>query len=287
MNEADYHRDASLSHSKIEDFIRSPSVYYGRHVAQPRTIAAWDGTDETMLGSATHALVLEGQDVFERKFAIWKGGPTEKGEHSMRAGTNAHKSFLVECQANRQQVITTKQLDAAQAMATALHDHHEARELLFNWRGEPEVTLTWETDLDGRCKARLDRLCRDYRAIIDLKTFSADNFPALEKQAAGLGYHRKVDWYSRGYFQSFGETPDHFFFVGVRSVAPHDVFIWELTPDAEAIAKIEIDIALEGIRACKASGDWSPMESRAVQRVDVPLWAMSAAARKVWQEQGR
>lgn len=277
MNAVDYHAHKALSHSMLEDLIEGPDVYYGRHLAEAlgdkeRVLPAREATDATELGTSLHRLVLEGYDAYEANTAIWRGGPTEKGEHSMRRGTNFHKAWEKK-NAGRTQ-ISEPDHHAVQAMASALHANPTARTLLFDRDGEPEHTLTWSAD--GRdCKCRLDRLLVSHRAIVDLKTTAMLSFDAVVRQAYDFGYHRKAEWYQRGYFANFGEQPREFYFITVRSAKPYRVWVWRVDAIGEQAAAIEIDMAIVDLKRREESGDWEPEESRGVVYAPMPRFKIS------------
>lgn len=286
MNETDYHALPGLSHGLLEDLIASPSLFHGRHIA--RTIPRWEGSDETELGAALHQLVLEGPEVFEARTAVWRGGytkATKKGEepkHTMRRGTAAYAEF--EESAKGKTIVSATDLDAIEKMATALHANRQSRPLLFDLPGRPEESLQWTIPLgDGAeipCRARLDRHLHDARIIVDLKTTAALTFDDVRRQAIKLGYHRKAEWYRRGYLASTGENAREFLFVSVRSSAPHDVWVWTIDSETESIAEVEVDLALDDYRARMIVGDWSPNECAAVHQIGARPYEVSDRVRE-------
>lgn len=268
MTEDEYHGRPGLSASRLEDLIQSPSLFHGRYITGE--IKRREDTDETRLGSAAHLLVLEGQERFDSRIAVWRGGPVKggkKGEEPRRSMSKNTESYREWSEENKGRIILDQNdIDTVEQMATALHANGQARELLFERPGKTEHTLTWTIPLisgesEIPCKARLDKLCDD-GWIVDLKTTGAMTDEAIRKQAVSLGYHRKAEWYKRGYFATHATNSGPFLFVYVRTSPPFDVWVKFFDADAEAIAAIEIDLALDDYRARTISGDWAQARSR-------------------------
>ena len=72
-----YHANEAVSHSKLSDFITRPALYKGKHIDR----AVENGNSTALrLGSAIHAIILEGPEAFDAEFAVmendlsWRGG---------------------------------------------------------------------------------------------------------------------------------------------------------------------------------------------------------------------
>lgn len=275
---AEYHAIRALSHSALESYFEGgPALYFGRHLAA-ETDDRWcpprPPTDEMAIGSALDFLVTEGLEKYERSVAIWRGGKTRDGKDSVRRNTIAYKEFEDDARAEGRTIISESDHHTVQGMAAALHSNDTARKLFFERPGESQHPLRWELP-DGRpCKALLDRLVRP--VIVDLKTTHCQTFEQVVRQAYSYGYHRKADWYRRGYFANFGETPRDFLFVSVRSCRPYLVWVWRVDPLGEEVAQIEIDMALDDIAKRQETDDWEPMESKGVVFAEMPPWSVSS-----------
>lgn len=287
MNFHDYLSLDALSASALEDVIEpngSPSIYYGRHIARhlgdrAATLPPREWTDATELGTALHSLVLEGPEAYEERTAVWRGGKTTTGEHTMHRGTNAYKAFEAAARARYQTIISESDHETVQAMAAALYAHDDARRLLFDWPGEAEVSV--EFDQNGvACKARFDRVLPERDIIVDLKSAMTTATTKLERQATDLGYARKAEWYRRAYLANYGRPLRAFVFVSVPSCKPYtDVVAWSFDAQAESIAALEIDRALADLVARLQSGDWRPKRCRDIQTVGRPLWSIDSEIR--------
>jgi hypothetical protein len=271
VNADDYHAMPALSHGRLEDLIRDPTLFHGRHIA--RMIPPWEGSDDTEIGAALHKLVLEGADAYDRDIAIWRGGLVEgkkKGDpphHSMRRGTKAHELFLESN--SRRTIISEPDNDAIEKLAAALHDDPDSRALLFDAEGPTEHTMTWSIPLgDGTeipCKARTDKTIIASDVIVDLKSTRCATLTEHRRQAIQLGYHRKADWYKRGHLATTGRLARAFLFVSIRTVFTPVVWVWSFDREAEAVAEIEIDLALDDYRTRVLSGDWTQVEQHDVR----------------------
>lgn len=274
---AEYHAIRALSHSALESYFEGgPALYFGRHLADktdPRWCPPRPPTDEMEIGTSLHCLINEGSDEYERRVAIWRGGRTKDGKDSTRRNTDAYKQFHADAQAEGRTVISESDHHTVQGMAQALFENATARKLLFDRPGQFEHTLQWNLP-DGRpAKCRLDKLVRP--VIVDLKTTHCSRFEQVVRQAFDFGYHRKADWYKRGYFAEFAEPARDFLFVSVRSLRPYTVWVWHCDPLAELVASIEVDFALADLAGREASGDWEPSESKGVVYAEMPHYKIS------------
>jgi hypothetical protein len=288
VNEHDYHALPSLSHGKLEDLIADPTLFHGRHIA--RTIPPWEGSDETELGAALHKLVLEGSEEYARSVAVWCGGLVEgkrkndPPHHSMRRGTNAYKAWEAEQSAHgRSTIVDVDAHGQVLALEMELMGDPDSRALLTA-EGPTEHTLTWSVPLgDGTeipCKARLDKLWTDADVIVDLKTTRCATLEEHRKQAIKLGYHRKADWYRRGYLASTGRLARAFLFVSIRTVHTPVVWVWQFDGEVEAVAEIQIDMALDDYRTRTLAGDWTQIEQHNVRTLGIRPYEIPESVRE-------
>lgn len=272
----DYHAIRALSASSLESYFEGgPALYFGRHLAD-KSDERWcppRESDGFALGTALDKLVLTGQESYDESIAIWRGGKTKKGEDSVRRNTLDYKAFEADVRADGRTIISEADNDCVESMAKALHANDTARSLLFERDGSAQHKLEWNLP-DGRpAKALLDRLVRP--VIVDLKTTACVTLEHVVRQAYSFGYHRKAEWYRRGYFANYGEQPRDFLFISVRSSKPYLVWVWHVDPLGEEVAQIEIDQALADIARRTESGDWEPEESKGVVFAQMPHFMIS------------
>lgn len=280
MSFADYHALDRLSAGRINAFVESPAIYHARHVLPPTdpNYLGDDDTAATRRGSAHHALILEGQEAYEQRHRVWRGGKTVKGLPTMSRNSKDYETFQQDCAADGVSEISIGDHEAAQNMAAAIWAHDDARALLHESAGANEVTMLF--DLLGQpCKARADRIITAADVIIDLKSTMHMTLADVEKAAASNGYHRIAEWYRRGYLETHGRPLRDYLFVSARAARPWLVWVWRFDVEAETVARIEVDYALREIIGRTVTGDWLPDECRTIQKVGIKPWQVTAQAR--------
>lgn len=280
MDEKTYHAHPALSHSQLEDFITSPGLYYGRHIS--KEIPPFEDTEATEIGSAMHAVALEGREAFETKVAIWRGGlmePNKKGEepkHTTNRNANVYKAWKEE-HAGRIEI--DEDGDALVAvMLDALRSHNDACDLLWGLEGESEKSLFWRDVHDVEARCRLDRVLPSVDVIVDLKTARDVTPKGRAKCIAERGYDRKAEWYRRGYVANYGRPLREFFLIWVctaPTATKYDrVVVSRIGAISESLASLEIDRAVASIVKRRESGDWRPDYCIDVQTDERSAWAM-------------
>jgi hypothetical protein len=274
MNERDYHAHHALSHSQIEDFIRSPGLYYGRHVSRELPPSA--DTEATSVGSAMHAVALEGREAFNTKVAIWRGGVTKDGKPTTSRNSTAYKDWKTE---NEDRIELDEDGDELVAeMLDALRSHKDACELLWGLEGEPEKSLFWRDRQDIEARCRLDRVIPSFDVIVDIKTARDVTPKGRATCIAERGYDRKAEWYRRGYVANYGRPLRDFFLIWVctaPTATKHDrVVVSRIGAISESLASLELDRAVASIVKRRESGDWRPDYCIDVQTDERAPWAM-------------
>lgn len=133
--------------------------------------------------------------------------------------------------------------------------------------GKPEQTLVWDED-GVTCKARIDWLRDDRAAFDDLKTTSVSAKPeAWARTAYGMGAPLQAAMYLRG-ARAHGWDPV-WRWVVVETAPPFALSVFDLAPDALAIADDQLDWAINKWRDCLASGVW-PAYSDRVASIEAP-----------------
>lgn len=212
------------------------------------------------VGTAAHQLFLEGVDSIVVVDADAFRSTAAKAERD--AAHAAGRTPLL-----------AKDYPAVKEMAAAIRpqtDLVEADPPLFT-DGAPERTLVWE-EQGVLCKARLDWLRDDHRAIDDLKTTSASAAPeAWPRTMLGFGGDLQMAFYLRGARRVLGVTPA-FRFVAVETSPPYALTTFSVSPDALALADARIEHAIGVWRECTQTGVW-PAYPRRVCYVQSPAWA--------------
>lgn len=274
MNAAEYRAHHALSHSQIEDFIRSPALYLGRHVE--KSLPPSVDTEATEIGSAMHALALEGREAFDRMVAIWRGGTTKDGRPTTNRSSTAYKEWKA---ANADKIELDTDADELIAeMLHALRSHNDAADLLWTLPGESEKSLFWRDIHDVEARCRLDRVIPSHDVIVDIKTARDVTPKGRAKCIAERGYDRKAEWYRRGYVANYGRPLREFLLVWVCTDAlatkRDRVVVSRIGPISESLAALEIDRAVADIVKRRESGDWRPTYCIDVQTDERAAWAI-------------
>jgi hypothetical protein len=274
MDEASYHSHAALSHSQIEDFLVSPALYYARHVE--RSMPPHEDTEATAIGSATHAIALEGRAAYDSKVCIWRGGLTKEGKPTTSRNSTAYKQFA-EDNAGRIELDEDSERCVA-SMLDALRAHEDAALFLWGTPGESEKSLFWRDVEDVEARCRLDRVIPEHDIIVDIKTARDVTDKGRAKCIAERGYHRKAEWYRRAYVANYGRPLREFVFVWVctapTATAYDRVVVSSIGPVAESLASAQIDNAVRDILRRRESNDWRPPRCIGVQLDELPGWAV-------------
>ncbi len=266
ISAAEYHADPcpepSLS-SGIARVLCLSSAAHARH-QHPRLNpdAVDEASEPADIGTAAHALLLEGEDrVTVVAAADWR--------------TNAAKDARDKARAAGKIPLLAKAWTDVQAMVAALRPqlnrHRDGGAGMFRDDGAAEQTLIWQED-DLWCRARLDWLRPT--AIDDYKTTSGSANP--DDWTRGMfdrGNDIQVAWYLRGYKALTGVEAT-FRFAVQETYPPYAVSVISLGPDALTLAEKRVLYALELWSECLASNDWSGYPRRTAY-ASLPPWVES------------
>jgi len=204
LSNKDYHFTSAISKSGLDQININPATYKylktHKRVITPTLQKTFD------IGSLTHSLVLE---------------KTDKGfikAPDINKNTKAYKEF----KANNSglTVLGSADYDMCKDMADAVNKHTLAGPLFT--QGKPEVSVFAE---DMKC--RPDYL-RDDGWIIDLKTVSS--LLEFEKSVQNHRYYVQHYFYIK-VCELAGIDVAGFKFVAVSKSKPHQVAVYELTPE--------------------------------------------------------
>lgn len=211
-------------------------------------------TRNMVIGSAVHALALEGEESFMRQFTVapscdrrTKDGKAQWAEFQE---ANAGKELL-----------TADELEIVNGCVKSLRAHPLASLMLAETEGRPEVTLTWEDETTGLpMKARLDRLpLPDKRTIVDLKTASDATLKGFTRQMVNLAYDLQAAVYMNG-SQACSIDCDSFVFIAVQNSAPYTVSVTAIGSEWLSWAQNEVDRQLGLIKQCRERNYWPAYE---------------------------
>lgn len=161
------------------------------------------------IGSALHALVLEGRDALNRDFAVMPDGMSRR--------TKAGKEWSAEREAEGRAVLTQAEADTVIACDRAIR--YECPTFAKSLGAAPirERSIFWQDQASGVwCRARPDAygLTEDGGTLIDLKTCA--DLGRFERQVFESGYDVQLDFYMRGLYATHRDSVHADAFDNVR-----------------------------------------------------------------------
>ncbi len=258
---AEYHADPcpqpSLSASIAKILVdRTPAHAW---IAHPRLNPAFESDEDRGfdLGSAAHAIVLEGSD--KVKIIEADNYRTKEAREARDAAIKAGFLPLLTEQFERA-------IDMASALRAALISHKAAGDAFCN--GKAEQTLIWKEGAIW-CRARLDWLSND-GPIYDYKTTDGSAGEWGTRQLFNLGFDIQDAFYRRGVVALLDREVD-FRFVVQETEPPYLVNVVALDPQAQDYADARVEEAIDIWRRCLATSDW-PGYPAEINFVSPPIW---------------
>jgi len=214
------------------------------------------------VGSAAHALLLEGEDAVA---VIDADSFRSKEARAARdAAYEAGKIPLLAAQA----------LDVKMMHEAALEQikvHREASDVFAE--GKPEQTLVWQEPGGIWCRARVDWL-KGNGDIWDYKTTTSAHPDDWERRLFDLDGDLQHAWYRRG-VRALGlsENP-RFRFILQEVSDPYALSVVDLMPAAQVMGDTKVNRALEIWRDCLKRNYW-PGYSDQTYYIEPPVWRQS------------
>jgi hypothetical protein len=235
VNFEDYKKIDAVNASFIKRFASCPASV-NIQIEQTRNM---------IIGSAIHALTLEGREVYQSQYAT-----APQCDRRTKEGKAIYADF--EASAPGKTVITIDEEEIIRGCYSSLMAHSNARKLLDESEGQPEVTLMWIDEETGLpCKARLDRLPDPSKGlVIDLKSTSDASKKGFVRQICNLSYDLQAAHYMMG-CKALNIGAEVFAFVGVQTSKPYPVTTCFMNSDWMIWAKCEINRLMSLIKESK------------------------------------
>jgi hypothetical protein len=170
-----------------------------------------------------------------------------------------------------------KQWDDVQRMADAVRrqiaDHEELAGWLDTDKGKSEQVLIWREECGIWCRARLDRLMNNQRAIDgDLKTTGTTANPeVLGRFAADQGWDIQDAFYRRGLRALELRENPRFRFVCVEAYKPFCMSVLGIPPEVQALADYKVEVAIQQWAHSMKTGEW-PGYLKRTCFIEFPAW---------------
>lgn len=219
-------------------------------------------SDTFDIGSAAHALVLEGVDRMEViKFDSYR--------------TNAAKDLRDAARlVGKHPIIEAKAQDLLRMVPMARAALNECADFGYAWEdGKPEQTLIWKDRGGIFCRARPDWLSNDLSTMLDYKTTTDATPGVFTKQIARMNYHIQASFYRRGLSALTG-VESKFVFEAQEIKAPFEVSFHGVAPSLEAIADDLVEGAIVRFAQCMRSNIW-PGYSKRIHYAEAMPWQVS------------
>ncbi len=238
-----YHAKAGdfLSSHLLADFRKCPLLYHRKRTG----LVSDEDRPAYLVGRAAHTVILEGQEAFERAFAV--GGPVNpKTGLPFGSGTKAWAEWA---EAQGKDVLTSDQAQLVTQMAASVKAHPLAQRLLSDGVAEGVVRAEY---VGVPCQIRMDWFDLS-TGIVDLKT--VDTLDYFEVDARRYGYCHQLAFYVAVLQQRIGILAPAFF-IAVEKREPFRCGVWKVTAEALDAARRENEAAIRRLQECQAKNDW-------------------------------
>lgn len=254
---SEYHGDVdTYSKSSLSEFIEKGALKFRHQRLNPFPKKSKSHFD---VGEATHKLLLEGGEEYEKSVAIT---PKEVLAKDGSKHGHAYKEWAQE--QNGKIILKQRDADLVKKMAESVLSKNTARELITG--GVSEISGVFEHPKGVRVKIRPDHMpCGDI--ITDLKTSKSWGGSGIAERVYNFRYHWS-DYISILGAKILGHDC-RYVFVDVDKDPPHDVAIYELADSMRDAAVIEVESVISDLAECIKNGVW-PGHPDAVQKIDAP-----------------
>jgi hypothetical protein len=252
-----YRKEPGVNQSSLKKILQSPAHY------QAALKFKLIPTPAMEMGTALHALSLDGEDAFDSAYI--------KKPDGLSLATKQGKEW--KASVGRKKVLSAGGKDDPWGSVQGMNESLK-RLQWFNPGQEDyikynEVSVYWDW-MGVQCKARLDRVALEEGLVLDLKTTDSVEPDLFLKKVIGLGYDFQAAYYAKAAEVAFGK-PFKFLFVAVERKAPYTVDIFEATPDMMEEATYKCEEALRRYALCMENNDW-PNREPLVRQLDYPGW---------------
>jgi hypothetical protein len=230
-----------LTSHQLADFRKSPALYFKKK----QGLIEDEDRPAYLVGRAAHALILEGQDEFERSFSF--GGPINPKTKTYFGPTS--KAYTEWAAAQGKPVLTDAQLQLVKNMAAGVRAHSGASALLRS--GQPE-SVARAHYCGVPSQIRVDWFSAQ-AGIIDMK--SCDDLTWFEADARRFGYAYQLAFYCAVLAAITGKTfPVHL--IAIEKKEPFRCGVWLLSDQTLAYCQRENEGAIARLSACQQNCAW-------------------------------
>ncbi len=231
-----------MSSHLLADFRESPALYrkeINGEIEQKDTPAF-------VLGRATHSLILEGRNAFDRDFVVSDGPVNPKTGEPYGAKTKAYAEWLA---TQDREVVSGKDYSFILKLQESVQIHAAASELLSDGEAEGVVRAEY---CGVPCQIRMDWFSRT-DGLVDLKT--CDSLKWFESDCRRYGYIFQMAFYRAVIREATGLTVP-VKIIAVEKNEPFATGVWSISHEVLATAEQINSAALKRYRECLNTGIW-------------------------------
>ncbi|MCP4594526.1 MAG: hypothetical protein GY842_27660 [bacterium] len=239
----EYHAKACeyLSSHQLADFRRNPQLFHKKQCGLIKN----EDRPAFLIGRATHTLILEGRQAYEREYAV--GGPTNPKTGAPYGSRT--KKFQEWADAQGKPVLSDEQAALIEAMSASVHAHQHASALLDTGVAEGVV----RADHCGiASQVRIDWFNPE-RGIVDLKT--CDNLDWLQMDARTYEYVHQLAFY-RAVVACVIESVLPVYLIAVEKREPFRCGVWRMGEDVLGIGQKDNEDAIARLADSQKRDHW-------------------------------
>lgn len=260
-----YHNISHDEYHKMTDIISNS--YLGRLDKCPAAAKVPQKETSAMIfGRAFHSFLLDGEESFQRGFAVLPGM-----DRRTKEGKAAYASFCGE--SADKTIIDQENHEKIKAMYGAVAVHPMAGPLLL--KGRSEMSIFW-TDEETKlpCKCRPDRIPDGgHGVILDLKSVVSADIGAFTRQCITFGYGREAGIYIEGFNAVCSAKVDAFVFICVEKEEPYRTEVYTMEDLFIDYGKREFHRLLAIEAECRKTGIYPNWKNEGIRTLYLPNWA--------------
>ena len=246
-----------LSYSEYDAIEAVRSTYLKKLLHCPAM--ALEPNEETaalVFGNAAHCFILEGEEEYNKRYAIL---PKFDGDKRTKEYKAIKESTLQLASIKEQIVLDHEDDEIIRLMHKNIMAHPTAK-LFFQKKHDPELVIVWKDKATGLLmKCRLDVApYADMKVIVDLKTTVDTSEWGFRNQIEKYHYDMSAAFYLEGANAVLKEKIDLFVFLAPEKHKPCRVHVHELSPQYIEDGSVKMHKALAKEVECRKSGIFEP-----------------------------
>jgi hypothetical protein len=256
--------EAIAAHDLFNFYDRCPAYAIARHPSHPNPEPDRE-SDALALGELAHALILEGDAVVARRYAVKPAG--------MKFNTKAGMEW--EAAHSHLEIVTAADMEAARAIQNAVLNSAKARRSLEGC-GREVTLLAKDPETGLAIKNRPDAMRSNL--VVNIKTAANAHPRKWAADALKYGYHVS-EAMTAHILKTIGAPPRSYIYVVIEKAKRNPIVQVRTLPDTlGALGEAILHKSLRGWAKCAETGNWPPYHDD-VKEMDAPPWALAELER--------